>query len=311
MGVGELSELLRSTSSPIQKILITGASGWIGRETIALLQPILGEEFSHRVTLTGSRDAKIVVSGKSHHIKVLYEIDQDQRFDLVIHLAYLTQEKVDTLGSAEFAQQVRKITSFVYNLCLSTAVPYIFVASSGAADPRVWAEYTNHSKRDYGKLKREAEELFQSLDEAKVEIGRIWSISGSQIQNYQKYALGDFIKQVVEKGNIELESAKRIKRAYVDAGELIEVFIINLLSGGTGIIDSGGFETSLQDLGRLVLNELHPGGKLILPTTVSTSEDDIYVPDVKPFNNLAKHFGVKLSSLEEQIRTTAKAQTFH
>lgn len=310
MQEAELSRLLQSPSAPIQKLLITGASGWIGRETISVLKHILGDDFSHQVTLAGSRDAIIVVDDHTHHVIRLQDIDSDQKFDLVIHLAFLTQEKVHELGADEFARQNRDLTSTVYHLCQRVDAEYVFLASSGAADPQVWADYKNPSKKLYGQLKMDEEELFQSLDGVFVQVGRIWSVSGGQMQKPEKYALGDFIIQARTKGNIAINSGGVVERAYVDAGEMMTVFILNLLKGGTGLIDSGGFKTSLQNLARLVLKELQPEGKLILPSHSAVAEDDIYLPNLVPFNNLAQRFRVNLSSLEEQIRTTAKGQSF-
>lgn len=306
----ELSTLLQGASAPVQKILLTGASGWIGRETISILKPILGDEFSSRVTLAGSRDAIIVVNEHTHHVQRLQDISTNEKFDVVIHLAFLTQDRVIELGADEYSRQNRDLTSTVYHLCQKTNAEYVFLASSGAADPQVWADYEDPSKKLYGQLKMDEEELFQTLEGAFVEVGRIWSISGGQIQKPQKYALGDFIIQAKSTGDIEMHTAKPIERAYVDAGEMMKVFILNLLKGGTGIIDSGGFQTSLQNLARLVLNEFHPEGNLVLPNESSTGGGDIYVPKMVPFNYLAQTLGVDLSSLEEQIRTTAKAQSF-
>jgi len=310
MAVAELSRLLQGASAPIQRILITGASGWIGRETISILKPILGDDFSHRVTLSGSRDAIIVVDAHTHHVRRLQDINADQKFDVVIHLAFLTQDRVLELGADEFSRQNRDLTSMVYHLCQKTGVEYIFLASSGAADPQVWADYKDASKKLYGQLKMDEEELFQSLEGAFVEVGRIWSVSGAHMQKPEKYALGDFIIQAKSTGKIEMHTAAPVERAYVDAGEMMSVFLLNLLKGGTGTIDSGGFKTSLQNLAKLILNDIHPGGKLILPPESSTASDDIYVPNLVPFNNLAQSLGINLSSLEEQIRTTAKGQSF-
>ena len=312
MAVADLSKLLRSSS--INRILITGASGWIGRETIALLQPILGDDFSRRVTLAGSRDAIIAVNERTHHVKKLRDIGSDQRFDLVIHLAFLTQDKAKELGEVEFAHLNRELTAFVYDLCQSAKAKYVLVASSGAANPQVWQRYENPSKKLYGQLKQESEELFMQLqkeNKALVDVCRIWSISGAQIQSPQKYALGDFIIQAKSTGNIELGTAGVVKRAYVDAGELVSVLLLNLLTGGNGILDSGGFETTLQNLARLVLDEFNPRGGVFLPKNSTLDGKDIYVPDLVPFNILAEKLDVRLSSLDEQIRRTAKAQFFH
>ncbi len=310
MSVAELSRLLQGASAPIQRILITGAAGWIGRETISILKPILGDDFSHRVTLAGSRDAIIVVDDHTHHVERLQDIATDQKYDVVIHLAFLTQDKVVELGADEFSRLNRDLTSSVYHLCQRSGVEYVFVASSGAADPQVWAGYKDPSKKLYGQLKMDEEELFQSLDGVFVQIGRIWSVSGGQMQKPEKYALGDFIIQAQSTGNIEIHSAAIVERAYVDAGEMMKVFIQNLLKGRGGTIDSGGFKTSLQNLAQLILNQIHPEGRLILPQESPTQADDIYVPNLAPFNHLAQSLGVELSSLEEQIRNTAKAQSF-
>lgn len=310
MPVAELSGLLQGPSAPIQRILITGTSGWIGRETISVLKRILGDDFAQRVTLAGSRDAIIVVDDHTHHIKRLQDIDTDRKFDLVIHLAFLTQDKVLELGADEFARQNRDLTATVYHLCQKIGAEYVFLASSGAADPQVWENYKNPSKKLYGQLKMDEEDLFQSLEGAFVQVGRIWSVSGGQMQKPEKYALGDFIIQAKTKGNIEMNSGGNVERAYVDAGEMMAVFMLNLLKGGTGTLDSGGFQTSLQNLARLVLKEIRPEGKLILPGEIATAVEDIYVPNLLPFNNLAQKLGTKLSSLEEQIRTTAKGQSF-
>lgn len=307
MSVAELSTLLQGGSAPIQRILITGASGWIGRETISILKPILGDGFSHRVTLAGSRDAIIVVDEHTHRVQRLQDIRTDRKFDVVIHLAFLTQDRVTELGPDEFSRQNRDLTSTVYHLCQKTNAEYVFLASSGAADPEIWANYKDPSKKLYGQLKMDEEELFQSLDGAFVQIGRIWSISGGHIQKPQKYALGDFILQAQSTGNIEMHTAQLVERAYVDVGEMMQIFILNLLKGATGTMDSGGFKTSLHDLAKLILKELRPDGKVILPNESSLNEADIYVPNVEPFNHLARALRFRLSSLQEQIRTTAKA----
>lgn len=307
MPIAELSSLLKGGSAPIQRVLITGASGWIGRETISILKPILEDDFSHRVTLAGSRDSIIVVDDHTHRIHRLQDITTDRKFDVVIHLAFLTQDKVAELGPDEFSRQNRDLTSTVFHLCQKTGAEYVFLASSGAADPDVWADYENPSKKLYGQLKMDEEELFQSLDGAFVRVGRIWSISGSHMQKPQKYALGDFILQAQATGNIEMKTVAAVQRAYVDAGEMMQVFILNLLKGGSGTMDSGGIKTSLQNLAKLILKELRPDGKLILPKDSPLEEADIYVPNVEPFNLLAGSLGFRLSSLEEQIRTTAKA----
>lgn len=313
MALAKISEVLGQEPLPYGRILITGATGWVGRETIALLQHSLGDEFEHRVTLAGSRDSKIVVNGLTHHVRKLFDINPDEHFDTVIHLAFLTQEKANILGAEDFARLNREISDYVYKLSSQSHVGQVLVASSGAADPKVLSAFKDPAKRIYGELKRESEELFAELRNhrhAKVEICRIWSISGSHFLTPTKYALGNFIEQAKSTGNIHVANSAVVRRAYIDAGEMVGVLLLDLLKGGGQLISSGGFETSLQDLARLVLDEINPGGEVFVQEQTHDHEEDVYTPNVMPFNALASNFGVALSDLSEQIRTTATSSIF-
>ena len=313
MALLKISDILSQKSLPYRRILITGATGWVGRETISLLQGTFGDEFDRRVILAGSRDSRIVVNGLTHHVRKLFDISSEEHFDAVIHLAFLTQEKAKILGAKEFARLNKGISDFVYNLSYRSNVGQILVASSGAADPKVLSAFKDPAKRVYGELKGESEELFAQLrnhGHAKVEICRIWSISGSHFLTPTKYALGNFIEQAKATGNIHLANSAAVKRAYIDAGEMMGVLLLDLLKGPGQLISSGGFETTLQDLARLVLDEINPSGEVFLPKETHDHEEDIYTPDVKPFNALALEFGLALSDLSEQIRTTATSSIF-
>ena len=313
MALAKIAKLLREESIPFNRILITGASGWVGRETIALLQDVFGDEFSHRVTLAGSRDSTISINGVTRHVRKLFEINPEEHFDAVIHLAFLTQEKASIMGTEEFTRRNRELSEFVYKLCQSSHVGHLIVASSGAADPIVIEAFKDPAKRIYGELKRESEELFselRNLNHTRVEICRIWSISGSHFLTPTKYALGNFIEQAKSTGNIHLANPALVRRAYIDAGEMMGVLLLDLLKSSGRLISSGGFETSLQELARLVLNEFNPSGQVIVPMLSNEHQDDIYAPDVGPFNSIAENFGVELSNLEEQIRITAASSIF-
>lgn len=315
MPVAQISQLLNGKNISDNRILVTGASGWIGRETIALLQQVFPDtkDFQSRVILAGSRDATVVVNGISYLIRSLSEIQPDEIFDLVIHLAFLTQDKAIQLGEGEYSRRNRELTEFVYQICRRSNSRYVLLASSGAANEAAMRAFTDPSKRLYGRLKRESEERFLQLPSESgslVEICRIWSISGAYIREPKKYALGNFIAQAKTSGKIELHNSALVKRAYVNAGELMGVLLLNLLSGEGGLIDSGGFETSLLELAKLVLLELSPEGELSLHSELTEPKTDIYVPNVLPFNQLSGRLGVHLSNLQEQIQITAKAEAF-
>lgn len=296
----------------IDQIVIIGASGWIGRETIALLQELLVDDFQRRVILVGSRDSTISVNGQQYHVRRFADIPFNQPIDLIIHLAFLTQDRALALGMDTYAQLNRELSDSVYQLCRNSKTKFVLVASSGAAEPRILSNYSDPSKKLYGQLKRESEELFLRLvgdQGAKVAICRIWSISGSQLQDPGKYALGNFIMQAKFTNKIKMESAGRIERAYVDAGQMMKVMLSNLLDGHGGILDSGGTRTTLSDLAKLILLEFNRDGEIEIPSNAK-KDSDFYVPEINPFNNLARESGLSLHTLEEQIKITAKGQVF-
>jgi hypothetical protein len=66
----------------------------------------------------------------------------------------------------------------------------------------------------------------------------------------------------------------------------------------------------LQELAKLVLAELNPTGRLILPEILEPQHADFYVPQVSRFNKLSKKAGITLSSLKNQIRATAESDSF-
>ena len=55
---------------------------------------------------------------------------------------------------------------------------------------------------------------------------------------------------------------------------------------------------------------INPRGEVFLPEQTHEHEEDVYAPNVEPFNNLATKFGVALSDLSEQIRITATSSIF-
>ena len=73
-----------------EKILITGASGWLGRETIELLAELLGNQFSNKVILAGSKSRLIKVNKNDYSVIDFNSISQDNpKLGIILHLAFL------------------------------------------------------------------------------------------------------------------------------------------------------------------------------------------------------------------------------
>ena len=107
-----------STINSLNKIVVFGASGWLGRECISLLSRSLQKNFSSKVILVGSTNKSIKVNQQNYEITSIDDLGHQTNVDLVIDLAFVTQEKLEQLGETQYIhlnQELRKkIYDFIY-----------------------------------------------------------------------------------------------------------------------------------------------------------------------------------------------------
>jgi len=293
-----------------EKILVTGASGWLGRETIELLAELLGNQFSSKVILAGSTSKLIKVNKIDYSVIALNSISQNSfNFGIILHLAFLSQDKVEQFGAKKFKDLNEEITNSVLQMTFASGAKYVFVASSGAAATHILKNQKNTGKKLYGELKLNAENRFLSLNSAQVLIGRIWSISGNQIQEPLKYAIGNFIHQAVNAGKIMLVGSAHSTRTYIDAKQMMTGYILQLLTSKDFLLNSGGTATDLHGLANQVLLKYNPGGLLVLHGQQDQLPDYYVSPDNKMMEILTR-YSVEPFTLSEQIENTGDAIAF-
>src|SRR5689334_7183926 len=95
------------------RILVTGAGGWIGRATLELLHNTLGTEaFDTRVVALGSADRELQLrDGTRIRQRSLVEIaNLDARPSIVLHLAFLTKDRAERMDEAEYIRANRAVS---------------------------------------------------------------------------------------------------------------------------------------------------------------------------------------------------------
>ena len=293
-----------------EKILVTGASGWLGRETIQLLAETLGDKFANRVILVGSIDRIIKVNKTDYSvIAINSENLKGIKLGIILHLAFLSQDKVEQFGAKKYTEVNNEITHSMLQMTLTSGARYVFVASSGAAAAHILENQKHAGKKLYGELKLNVENRFLALTSAQVLIGRIWSISGNQIQEPLKYAIGDFIHQAVNTGKITLAGSSNSTRTYIDAKQMMTGYIFQLLTSRDFLLNSGGETTDLHGLAYQVLDICKASGLHILPELQDQLPDHYVSPDnsMKEILNLCS---IQLLSLDEQVENTSHAIVF-
>jgi nucleoside-diphosphate-sugar epimerase len=298
-----------SNINTLNKIVVFGASGWLGRECISLLSSSLQKNFSSKVILVGSTNKSIQVNQQNYEITSINDLGNQTNVDLVIDLAFITQEKLEQLGETQYIHLNQELRKKIYDFIYESKPKYVYIASSGAADIDFMSVTKSNSKRVYGELKlaseTEMKKISQDLD-FNLLINRIWSVTGLQMQDYSKYAIGNFISQALSTNEIKIKSSDQVLRSYIDAEDLFKVCFHELFLNKFTLLNSGGFQTTLFDLASLVLKVLGSSTAQNPNSTEKEPGDDYVSKDFK-LNDLALKQGLNLQSLKDQIRNTLKA----
>jgi nucleoside-diphosphate-sugar epimerase len=293
-----------SKINSLNKIVVFGASGWLGRECISLLSRSLQKNFSSKVILVGSTNKSIKVNQQNYDVTSIDDSGYQTNVDLVIDLAFITQEKLEQLGETQYIHLNQELRKRIYDFIYESKPKYVYFASSGAADIDFMRVTKSYSKRVYGELKLASEAELKNISqdlEFNLLINRIWSVTGLQIQDYIKYAIGNFISQALSKNEIKINSSDQVLRSYIDAEDLLQVCFNELFLNKSSLLNSGGFQTTLFDLASLVLKVLGSSTAQI-PNLIGKELGDDYVSKDFKLNDLALQQGLELQSLEDQIR---------
>lgn len=299
-------DLLREGLLQYKQIVITGATGWLGSETAELISQTLGEEFSSRVKLVGSSPK--VKQSSTHNFQVIgwEEFKSIRSIELLIHFAFLNQDKADLVGLPKFIQTNRSITSDINHVLSNSPGCDVLAASSGAASYYRGNVDSTKSMEVYASLKLESEESFLQNSNIRSLLNmRIWNVTGTGLQIDSGYAVANFFKQAMISKHIVLTGNSASTRTYVDVKEMMLIFLLSLENKQKITIDSGGYQTSLFGLASTVLSELG------LPRTAISLSGEFksashYNPNPELFNQLASDLQLSLSTIDAQVANFAK-----
>ena len=288
-------------------ILLTGANGWLGTE---YLENELAEHGSsvlqRRVVCIGSREGtKTLSDGTVLPIHKFETVPKQKSVLGIIHLAFLTRDKVATKGLPEYTFQNTAITSAVLNLIKTTQPKWVGTVSSGAINAQSGSGLeTDLSGNPYGYLKRVEEELLDCVCSdvgANLSIGRLWGASGSFMPINRAYALSDFIVQAMETGSIEIRSNHPVFRRYSKANEFLKILELTAAQKQRTLFDSGGPKIEMFELAGVVAQKTH---STVKPRSLSEGEKpDVYFPISGQYESLASEYGIALSNIEEQVES--------
>jgi nucleoside-diphosphate-sugar epimerase len=295
-----------------RRIIITGAGGWIGRATLDLLTRCLGFETARdRVRCFGTSSRQIEVgNGITFDQQPLSAIhDLPERPSIVLHLAFLTKDKVAGMAEEDYRQANGELSRKVAEALGRIGADRLFLASSGAAayadDPAASPDL-----RLYGRLKRDDEELFANWAEERpgrrAVIARIYNLSGPHINKFRTYALASFIIDALAGEAIAIKAQVPVTRSYVAVRELMSLVFCSLLADeGEQVLrfDSGGDAHELGDLARCIATAIGPVP--IKRAPISHGPASHYVGDDRRYRELLAQHRIEHVDLVTQVLETA------
>ena len=299
---------------PDRKMLVTGATGWVGRSFLHELQSIIpSDKFNSTVSAFASRSTSLTSTNYKHEDEIsipIYPLSSIiehscKQHILLFHSAFLTKDRISSYGLEAFIETNQRITEIVSSCVQASASSRVVCISSGAAsNADKEQQSSNAMARDpYGYLKLSEEIKFSTISDTQV--FRIYALTGRFIRDPQMFAIGDFLLKALNKEPIQINSSFPVVRSYVSAAHVAKCALswLKSLDKPQAPIGASSHISTLTSLAALV-SKLY-----CLPPLIANPLNDSpnsYCCSPIPFDQLSSRYGIKPLSLAEQVLDTAR-----
>lgn len=292
-------------------IFISGISGWMGRSAILASREFTSKEI--KFYGFGSKEKKFSLHNQETYesqslSKISHKYDLD--VDLFLPFAFLTQEKVSSLGDTSYEKVNLEILNLTLNFIEKNRPHKVINLSSGVVSKITQKQKITGAYELYRKLKQIQEDKLEELC-TKFSIPlvtcRVFSVTGIEVQDPFKYAFSNILIQSNKGKDIHLASKGSVFRRYVDAVDLIHILLKLANDNMTCKFESGGEKVEIFELTRIIQSELRLDSRRIILAQDSSSIYDDYFSRENSTEKYAERYGVTLKSLSQQIRNTFQA----
>jgi UDP-glucuronate decarboxylase len=269
------------------------------------------DEASRRIACFGSSERPILLDDGSRFAQqpLAAIADLAAQPTLVLHLAFLTKDKVAGMDEADYRAANRAVSETVAGSLDAIGADRLFVASSGAA---AFADDDQAAPdlRLYGQLKRADELLFAQWARAAADrravIARIFSLSGRYINKHSTYALASFIHDALAGRPVGVRAPIRVVRSYVAIRELMSLVFAALLAEDEDQVlafDSGGTPMELATVAACVADAAGDGRVDRVPVT--GDGENFYAGDGETYQRHLARYGIDPVDMRTQVVETA------
>lgn len=293
-------------------IVVTGATGWVGRTVIDQLYRELTEADVQRRLRAFSSQAGLlpVANGPAVTLQPLTDLPmlaEREPISALIHCAFLTPDRLVNLGPQTFAHTNRAISDQVCAALGQNPEIRVVTFSSGAAGlmEGVGASPAPATAL-YGELKLEEERRLGA--HASTLVLRIYALTGRHIRHPRRYALGDFLHRALAGEPIAIQSKRPVIRGYGHADAIAGLAIRWVLSPQPAPCKPIATVSHTLELVELAesIAKIYGQPPPVVPIR-SEAEGDRYTAAKDDFLEALRLHNLPCLSLEDQIRDTAKA----
>ena len=290
-------------------ICLTGASGWLGRSLLAASD--MGEE-KLEFSIFGRQESTVkVFAGKEFHVSK-FDIEKvtNQDFDVFAPFAFLTRDKAVNQKDEDYVVANLRLISEAASVVRRGRVGSLLNISSGIVKSVSDLQKTDKTYSQYAELKRIQEE---ELANACSSIGipfincRVYSLTGVDMQEPVKYAIGDLLFQAFTKGFIELNSKSLVTRRYMDSRDLMSLLVNQVKAGESAHLESGGQKIDIIEMAEIIVKKFNLGKNPIRYKTDNPLPNNEYFSEKNHFELMANVSGYELIDLEGQINNVTTA----
>jgi nucleoside-diphosphate-sugar epimerase len=286
-----------------QVYVITGATGWLGRECLDHL--VTRGVTKDNIYLFASKQKILEMPFGSFHVHALDTINSFIFVSpIVFHFAYLTRDKVKILGRSHYTDTCLKITATITEALIKWKNFILCYASSGAV-------YDNQYKADsyennpYGFLKFMDEFYFKELchrSNGRLIIPRIFNITGKHTQNRNHYALTSFVDQANQSGLIQINAKHEVIRSYISAQQLIRICLKWMNDKDPFLCFDACSDEVVEIINIAKIIQKKTAGNIEIHREIDDSlTADVYLGNFKDMDALCTKYKINLLSLAEQI----------